>query len=86
MMHIKPLIWKRLECWKAGYHCALVKEVEDAALEDGWGTAGGAPFNVESAVSNYVSMSKSGKIRAAVRIATGCNIGGLYRPYDKCTT
>ena len=40
MTHIKPLIWKRLECWKAGYYCALVKEVDDAALEDGWGTAG----------------------------------------------
>ena len=30
-------------------------------------------------------MFKSGKIRATVRIATGRDMGGLYRPYDKCT-
>ena len=30
-------------------------------------------------------MFKSGKIHATVRIATGRDTGGLYRPYDKGT-
>ena len=32
MTNIKPLIYKWLECWKAGQYYALVKEVEDTAI------------------------------------------------------
>ena len=61
MTNIKPLIWKRLECWKVGHYCALIKEDEDATMEDGWVAAGGASFNVKSAEQNYDLMFKSGK-------------------------
>ena len=61
MTNIKLRIWKRLECWKAGHYCALVKDVDDAAMEDGWGTARGAPFNVKSVGKKYDLMFKSGK-------------------------
>ena len=32
----KPLIRGRLEAWKAGHYLALVKDIEEAALENGW--------------------------------------------------
>ena len=85
MANTKPLIWKRLEYWKVGHYCALVKEVEDAAMEDRWGTVGDTPFNIESAGRKYKLMLKSGKIRGVVRIFTGREMGGLYRPHNKCT-
>ena len=46
-------------------------------MEDGWGTAGGAPFNIKSAGRKYDLMFKPGKICAAVSIATGRDMGGL---------
>ena len=44
---------------------SLVKVIKDAVKEDGWGTAGGAEFNVDSTGRKYDSMLKSGKMRAA---------------------
>ena len=32
----KPLIRRRLEAWKAGHYLALVKDIEEETLEDGW--------------------------------------------------
>jgi len=33
----KPLIWAKMYTWEVGKHVALVKDVEEAAQEDGWG-------------------------------------------------
>ena len=82
---IKPLIWSRLSLWKAGKHAALVKGVEDGIMEDGWGAGANGEFNLDSAGARYNAMVKTGKIRPAVRIATDRDMGGLYKPYDKCS-
>ena len=30
------LVWSRMDAWEAGRYCALVKEVEECAMEDGF--------------------------------------------------
>ena len=36
MSEVKTLVWSRMNAWEAGCYCALVKEVEDCAMEDGF--------------------------------------------------
>ena len=32
----QTLVWSRIDTWEAGRYCALVKEVEECAMEDGF--------------------------------------------------
>ena len=36
MSEVKTLVWSRMDVWKAGRYCVLVKEVEECAMEDGF--------------------------------------------------
>ena len=81
----KPLIRGRLEAWKNGHYLALVKDIEEANLEDGWGTAHDREFELEEAGKKYDSMIKRGQVRSAVRVVTNRDLGGLYLPTDTCT-
>ena len=82
---IKQLILTRLDLWEAGKYCALVKGVEEEAHVSGFGATHTHEFEVESAGRRYESMVLSGKIRAAVRMVTDRDPGGLFKPDDKCT-
>ncbi len=82
---IKQLISSRLDLWEAGKYCALVKGVEEEALMSGFGATHNREFEVESAGRRYESMVLSGKIRAAVRMVTDRDPGGLLAPDDQCT-
>ena len=77
---VKRLIWDRLDAWEAEKYCALVKGVEEEALVCGFGATDDHEFEVESAGRRYNSMILSGKIRAAVRMVTDQDPGGLFRP------
>ena len=81
----KPLIRGRLEAWKNGHYLALIKDIEEANLEDGWGTAHDREFKFEEAGKKYNSMIRRGQVRSAVGIVTNHDLGGLYLPTDKCT-
>ena len=48
----KPLIRGRLEVWKAGHYLALVKVIEQAALEDEWSTPHDQELELEEAGKN----------------------------------
>ena len=82
---IKPLIWARLALWKQGKICALVKCVEEGIMESGWGADANAKFSLDSASARYDATVKSGNIRSAVRTLTDGDMGGLYKPNDKCS-
>jgi hypothetical protein len=81
---VKKLIWGRLDAWEAGKFCALVKGVEEEAAGRGYSMSS-REFEVESAGRRYNSMILSGKLRAAVRMVTDRDPGGLFKPDDKCS-
>ena len=58
----KPPIRGRLEAWKSGHYLALVKDIEETNLEDGWGTAHDREFELEEAGEKYDSMIKRGQV------------------------
>ena len=62
-----------------------MKDVEDAAQEDSWGTPHDREFELKTTGQKYDAMVNSGRLRAAVRMVTERNPGGLYRPLNKCT-
>ena len=80
----KPLIWARMDAWEAGRLVALVKDVEEGAMEDGWGLAHDSEFDLESTGRRYNSMVLGGKMRAAMRMVTDRDPGGLLAPDDIC--
>ena len=79
----KPLLWARMDAWEAGRFVAMVKDVEECGMEDGWGLSHNSDFYLESAGRRYNSMVLSGKIRAAVCMVTDRDPGGLLRPHDR---
>ena len=81
----KPLIRGRLEAWKLGHYFALVKDIEYANLEDGWGLPHDRVFELEEAGRKYDSMIRRGQVRSAVRVVTNRDLGGLFLPTDTCT-
>jgi len=86
MSEVKTLVWSRLDAWEAGRYCALVKEVEECAMEDGFPCAhANRGLELESVGRRFNSMVHSGKLRAAVRAVTDRDPGGLYAPDDICT-
>ena len=72
-----------MAAWRAGNYLALVKDIEDADQEDGWGTPHDQEFEIESAGRKDDDMVKNGRISSAVRMVTNRDPGGLYRPNDK---
>jgi len=65
------LVWSRMDAWEAGRYCALVKEVEECAMEDGFPYAHtDHSLELESVGRRFNSMVHSGKLRAAVRAVT----------------
>ena len=44
----KPLLWARMDAWEAGRFVALVKDVEECGMEDGWGLSHNSDFDLES--------------------------------------
>ena len=46
---MKPLISRHLGAWEAGRYVELIKDVKDAAQEDGWGTPHDQEFELASA-------------------------------------
>ena len=58
----KLLIWSRLDTWEAGRFLALVKDVKECAMEDGWGLGHNSEFDLEYAGRRYNSMVLGGKI------------------------
>ena len=81
---VKPLIWHRLDAWEAGKYVGLVKGIEEAALVCGFGASHGRDFEIESAGRRFDSMVLGGKVRAAVRMVTDRDPGGLFHPDDIC--
>ena len=62
---------------------ALVKDMEECGMEDGWGLSHSSEFDLESAGRRYNCMVLSGKIRAAVQMVMDCDPGSLLLPDDK---
>ncbi len=86
MSKVKTLVWSRMDAWEASHFCALVKEVEECAMEDGFPCARpDCSVELESVGRRFNSMVHSGKLCAAVRAVTDRNPGGLYAPDDVCT-
>ena len=86
MSKVKTLVWSRMDAWEASRYCALVKEVEECAMEDGFPHAHpNRGLELESVGRRFNSMVHSGKLRAAVRAVTDRDPGGLYAPDDICT-
>ena len=63
----------------------MVKEIEDAAQEDGWGTPHDQTFELDTTRRKYDTMVNGGRMRSAVCVVTARDLGGLYRPSDKCS-
>jgi hypothetical protein len=81
MSEVKTLVWSCMDAWEASRYCALVKEVEECAMEDGFPHAHtNRCLELESVGRRFNSMVHSGKLRAAVRTVTDRNPGGLYAP------
>ena len=59
-----------------------MKDVEDFAQEDGWGTQD-REFKLETTKQKYDAMTRSEKLRAVVRMVTDRDPGGLFQPSDK---
>jgi len=86
MSEVKMLVWSRMDAWEAGRYCALVKEVEECAMKDGFPHAHtNRRLELEFVGRRFNSMVHSGKLRAAVWAMTDRNPGGLYAPDDICT-
>jgi len=80
------LVWSRMDAWEAGCYCALVKEVEECAMEDGFPHAHtNHSLELESVGRRFNSMVLSGKLWVAVRTVTDRDPGGLYAPDNICT-
>jgi hypothetical protein len=86
---ITKTIGSRLELWEAGRYAELVNEV---GIEGESGVAGRKPdeWKEDGEVSSRVagafnSMVLDGKIRGAVRFATGRGMKGPLRPDDTCS-
>ena len=85
MSKVKILVWSCLDAWEAGRYCALVKEVEECAMEDGIPRAhSDRSLKLESVGRRFNLMVHLGKLRVAVRAVTDRNPGGLYAPNDIC--
>ena len=76
---MKPLISRHLDAWEAGRYVELIKDVKDAAQEDGWGTPHDQEFELASAGQKEDSMVESNRMRAAVCMVINRDPGGLYR-------
>ena len=86
MSEVKTLVWSHMDAWEASRYCALVKELEECAMEDGFPpTHSNCSLELESVGQRFNSMMHSGKLRAAVRAVTDHNPGGLYAPNNICT-
>jgi hypothetical protein len=86
MSKVKTLVWSSMDAWKASHFCALVKEVEECAMKDGFPCAHpDCSLELESVRRRFDSMVHSGKLHAAIRAVTNRNPGGLYALYDVCT-
>jgi len=86
MSEVKTLVWSRMDAWEASRFCALVKEVEECAMEDGFTHAHpDRSLELESVGWRFNSMVHSGKLCAAIRAVTNRNRGGLYAPDNVCT-
>ncbi len=84
MSKVKTLVWSRMDAWEASHFCALVKKVEECAIEDGFPHAHpDRSLELESVGWRFNSMVHSCKLMAAVRAMTDRAPGGLYAP-DKC--
>ena len=59
-----------------------VKDIEDAAEEDGWGIPHDREFELGSAGQKYDAMVKNGRISSAVKMVTNRDPRWLYRPND----
>ncbi|KAL7502373.1 hypothetical protein ACHAXN_001332 [Cyclotella atomus] len=86
---IRNMIESRLDMWDAGCYNELVEEV---CIRGKSGIAGGKDHSwkedgevSESVAKRYNSMVLDGKIRSAVRFATGRGIGGPLQPTDTCS-
>jgi hypothetical protein len=86
---IRETIEKRLDLWDAGSYDGLVQEVLIAGK---CGVAGRNSHSwkedgevSESVTKKYNSMVLDGKLRGAVRFATGRGLGGPLQPTDKCS-
>ena len=66
-----------MDAWDAGKFVALVKDVEECGMEDGWGLSHNSDFDLKLASRRYNSMALSIKIRAAVRMVSDRDRGGL---------
>ncbi len=79
MSEVKMLVWSCMDAWEASCYCALVKEVEECVMEDGFPHAHtDHRLKLESVGQRFNSMVHSGKLRAVVRAVTNRNPGGLY--------
>ncbi len=86
MSKVKTLVWSRMDAWEASCYCALVKEVGECAMEDGFPRAHpDRSLELESVGRRFNSMVHSGKLRAAVRAVTNRDPGGLYALNNICT-
>ena len=86
MSKVKSLVWSCMDAWEASCYCALVKEVEECAMEDGFPHAHiNRSLELESVGRRFNSIVHSGKLRAAVRAMTDRDPGGLYAPDNICT-
>ena len=61
MREVKTLVWSRMDAWEAVRYCALVKEVEECAMEDGFPPAhSDRSLELESVGQRYNSMVHRG--------------------------
>ena len=74
------LIESRLDAWDRGDYNALIKDIEDAAMEEGLGPAMSGEFEVESAGRRFNSMVLDRKISETVKAVTNADKGGLIPP------
>lgn len=86
---IRDTIDARIDLWEAGCFDELVEEVLIAGRSgvagrnsDSWKEDGEVS---DSVAKRYNSMVLDGKIRGAVRFATGRGLGGPKLPLDKCS-
>jgi hypothetical protein len=78
---IRDTIDARIDLWEAGCFDELVEEV----LITGRSGVAGRNSDSWKVAKRYNSMVLDGKIRGAVRFATGCGLGGPKLPLDKCS-
>ena len=79
---IKKLIESRLDALDRGKYNALIKDIEDEAMEEGLGLARSGELEVELSGRRCNSMVLDGKISEAVKTVTNADKGGLFLPTD----